>query len=116
MSGAPNCLVKSRENLQAIFNSKSSGIIKYQVFDRILAHTWNGIKQLYFSNKFEAVKYHINLGSPEVVVNTFIFTDTIITELIEVLKKEYPGVDFMYKESSGYDGKILERLIIMDWS
>jgi hypothetical protein len=46
----------------------------------------------------------------------FVFTEAIRLELIEILKREYPGVDFTYKETSGYDGKILEKIIIMDWS
>jgi hypothetical protein len=46
----------------------------------------------------------------------FVFTELIALELIEVLYKEYPGVDFTYKETAGYDGKIIERIIIMDWS
>jgi hypothetical protein len=44
------------------------------------------------------------------------FTEAIILELIEILKKEYPGVDFTYKETAGYDGTIIERIIIMDYS
>ena len=43
-------------------------------------------------------------------------TNNFVEELIDILKKEYPGVDFTYRETVGYNGTILERLIIMDWS
>jgi hypothetical protein len=120
----PNSLVKSRENLQALFKngdrlSNSSGIQKYEVFDRILVVLWNNIRQLvhpYNASSVPVSKYIINLRDPNYYSTTFIFTEVIALELIEILKKEYPGVDFTYRETAGYDGKIIEKLIIMDWS
>jgi len=114
MSAPPKSLVKSRENLQVISNNPNI-IIKYEIFDRVLSHTWNDIRQ---NIKRLSLKYIINLHNPTYnhSHDGFVFTEKFILELIEILKKEYPGVDFTYKETSGYDGKILERIIIMDWS
>jgi hypothetical protein len=124
MSNSPRSLLKSRENLQAIFRnfdtiSNSSGIKKYEVFDRILSVLWNNIRQLVHPLNGTPVtvsKYIINLRDPNYYSTTFIFTEEIALELIEILKKEYPGVDFTYNQTAGYDGQIIEKLIIMDWS
>jgi hypothetical protein len=119
MSNSPRSLLKSRENLQTIFRNPS-GIQKYEVFDRILSVLWNNIRQLtnphITRTPTSLSKYIINLRDPNYYSTTFIFTEEIALELIEILKKEYPGVDFTYRETAGYDGKIIEKLIIMDWS
>jgi hypothetical protein len=110
MSIPPKSLVKSRENLQAISNNPDIIIKKYEICDRILLVLWNNIRQ-------SSLKYIINMHNPQYnYPHGFVFTEEFIIELIEILKKEYPGVDFTYKETAGYDGKIIERIIIMDWS
>jgi hypothetical protein len=114
MSSPPKSLVKSRENLQEIFKNPH-GIIKYEIFDRVLLLLWGNIRQ----SLSKSVNYIINLCDPSYYGNIdyrFIFTEANILELIEILKREYPGVDFTYKETAGYDGKIIEQIIIMDWS
>jgi len=112
MSTPPKSLVKSRENLQAISNNPHIIIKKYEIFDRVLSRIWGNIsmrtKSPHIINLHDSTYYSGSGG--------FIFTEEFILELIEILKREYPGVDFTYKETSGYDGKILERIIIMDWS
>jgi hypothetical protein len=117
MSSPPKSLVKSRENLQAIFKN---GITKYEVFDRILSVLWQKIRQLVNPNinrtNASVSKYIINLRDPNYYATTFFCTQENALELIEILKKEYLGVDFTYKETAGYDGQIIEKLIIMDWS
>jgi len=110
MSTPPKSLVKSRENLQEIFKNPDT-IIKYEIFDRILSTLWGNIRQ---SSKSQ--KYIINLRDPNHFRHGFDFTEKMTLELIEILKKEYPGVDFMYKETAGYDGRIIEKIIVMDWS
>ena len=115
----PISLVKSRENLQAICKSGRAmtgyalGLLKYEVFDRVLLIIWNDIKQRLTS---QSLYYIIDLHKNKDSRNGFVYTEADISELIEILKKEYPGVDFTYKETNGYDGSILERIIIMDWS
>ena len=113
MSALPKSLVKSRENLQAISNNPNI-ITRYEIFDRVLSHTWIDIRR---DIQRLSLKYIINLYNPAYIYpHGFVVTEAIILELIEILKKEYPGVDFTYKETAGYDGKILEKIIIMDWS
>jgi hypothetical protein len=116
----PISFVKSRENLQAIcksgkaINGYSLGVWKYEVFDRVLLQVWKDIKPQLQTSK--PLNYIINLHIYPYVQRGFVYTEADISELIEILKKEYPGVDFTYKETNGYDQSILERTIIMDWS
>jgi len=116
---APKSLIKSRENLQAICKNPD-GILKYEVFDRILSVVWNNIRQSSLRPSSQvSLKYIIGLHDPSYHSNSgyrIVFTDAIILELIEILKKEYPGVDFTYRETARYDGTIIERIIVMDWS
>jgi hypothetical protein len=115
----PKTLLKSRENLQAISKNKSptgqySGLLKYQVMDRVLLNLWPAIKaSVEFGTK---TKHIIDLNYRDPAFYGFLINEEFVAELIGVLKGEYPGVDFAYKETAGYDGKILERIIIMDWS
>jgi len=109
MSPPPKSLVKSRENLQAISNNPHI-IIKYEIFDRVLSHIWGNIS---ITRKSSHI---INLHDTMYYLGGFVFTEAIRLELIEILKREYPGVDFTYKETAGYDGTIIERIIIMDYS
>jgi len=122
MSNPLNSLVKSRENLQALFKNPHL-IIKYQIFDKVLSEVWNNIWQLtnvhITRTPTSLSKYIINLHAVRNInygMHGFVLTEEIALELIEILKKEYPGVDFTYRETAGYDGKIIEKLIIMDWS
>jgi len=114
MSHLPKTLIKSRENLQELFKNPNT-IIKYEKFDRVLSLIWADIRPSPLK-PLKSVKYIINLYDPRYVDREFHFTEKIALELIEILKKEYPGVDFTYKETAGYDGRIIERIIIMDWS
>lgn len=112
MSPPPKSLVKSREHLQEIFKSPD-GMIKYEIFDRVLLLIWDDIRR----SSSNSVKCIINLRNPNFKSGYgFVFTEAIVLELIEILKREYPGVDFTYKETAGYDGKIIEQIIIIDWS
>jgi hypothetical protein len=112
MSKPPNSLLKSRENLQELFKNPHVNIKKYEIFDRILSLLWGNIRQ----SSLKSLKYIINLHDPNYSLFGFDFTEKMTLELIEILKKEYPGVDFTYKETAGYDGNIIQRVIIMDWS
>ena len=135
-------LVKSREKLQVFSNGPFSrnnssilmpnNLLKYEAFQLFLEYLWLQLK-LHFGTK--QTTYTIKISSPgngrdnnelwEFILirspnqNNFETNQTnqeVIKELITILKEEYPGVDFTYKETTGYDGTILERVIIMDWS
>lgn len=123
MSLPPKTLIKSRKNLQEIYKHRPDGLKKYEFFDNVLLTLWIDVKRLLLNPP------HISLPNPtshiinlhtsfrkSVLPHSIDLTETLITELIEVLKTEYPDVDFTYKETAGYNGKILERIIIMDWS
>jgi hypothetical protein len=115
MSSPPKSLVKSRENLQAIFNNPHL-MIKYEMFDKVLLLLWENIRPS-LMKPLKSLKHIINLHNLNIGFHQeIIFTEAIILELIEILKKEYPGVDFTYKETTRYDGTIIERVIVMDWS
>ena len=114
MSNPPKTLLKSRENLQELFKNPNT-IIKYEKFDKVLSLIWADIRPSPLK-PLKLLKYIINLRDPRYVDRDFDFTEKTALELIEILKKEYPGVDFTYKETAGYDGRIIERHIIMDWS
>ena len=109
MSKAPHTFVKSRENLQAL-NDNNRLLEKYEAFDRILDYIWYQIRPISCGFK-QKTKLLIDLK-----VCQFHITKDNVIELIEILKEEYPGVDFTYTETAGYEGKMLEQLIIMDWS
>ena len=126
MSVPPISLVKSRENLQAICKSEKSlgsitgiaeGLQKYEQFDKVIRMLWHDIKQILNSYVPQPPKYVIKLHDRHRYnPDGFVYNQVNISELIEILKREYPGVDFTYKETTGYDGKVLESIIIMDWS
>jgi len=119
MSIPPKTLIKSRKNLQEIFRNGLDGIKKYEFFDRVLLTLWQDLKRLLLTPRSVSpsnIRNHIINLQPSEFRHTIVLTETLITELIEVLKTEYPDVDFTYKETTGYNGNILERIIIMDWS
>ena len=111
MNSPPKTLVKSRESLQAMFSDRAE-LRRYEAFDKILNHVWTRIQALIKANQVKT-EYIINLYDLERETGP---THKYISEMIDVLKKEYPGVDFTYRETHGYEGTVLERLIIMDWS
>jgi len=115
MSKVPRTLIKSRETLQAICNDWQE-LRKYEIFDGILDVVWNEIKKP-GKGKTKQV-FHLSQILPRHL--NIINLESFTLELIEILKKEYPGCDVSYVETktTGYEGKILtvEQLIIIDWS
>lgn len=106
----PRTFVKSRENLQEL--SKNSKLLeKFAAFDSVLNAIWYKIRP--GNHLSSPTTCTIDLISLRL---THSITDEFISELIPILKKEYPGVDFAYKATTGYHGMILEQIIIMDWS
>lgn len=39
-----------------------------------------------------------------------------ISDLLEALKHVFPGCDINYHETKGFEGKIIERIVSIDWS
>ena len=117
--GPPKTLVKSRENLQTICNNNNKypyGVAKYETYDKILLNLWMELTPL-FKQDPPPSKYAIDLlQQAHNAQMGFIFTKPTVLEFIEVLKREYPEVGFTYIETPGFNGKMLERIVIMDWS
>ena len=42
--------------------------------------------------------------------------DEICLELVELIKQEYADCTVEYHETKGYEGKIIERIVSIDWS
>jgi len=95
---------KTREELQKLTAANSD-------FLRILDLIWTDIK----TPKASSAALHIvNLDEPT-MFQTHV-TPEFRSTLISLLKSEYPGCDVRYHETLGFNGKVLERLVIMDWS
>jgi hypothetical protein len=117
MNSPPKTLLKSRAQLQAI-HADSSHLVKYESFDIVLSYVWVRVKALLQGNNTNT-QYIINFYDLERHMGRLVsieFSTAYITELMEVLRREYPGVDFTYRETAGYEGNVLERILIMDWS
>jgi hypothetical protein len=110
----PKTLTKSRENLQALFKNREE-LAKYQSYDIVINYVWSRLESIMHGRVPYQTQYIINVNVLEQHTR-LASSQEFLTEVIDLLKKEYPGVDFTYKETAGYDGKIIERIIIMDWS
>lgn len=111
----PRTLIKSREVLQSLKGGKE--FTKYQMFDRFLQVIWDNIKQEAEAGKtkyvFKITNYTIHmLPQLQDPVNMILF----INEFIEILKKEYIDCKIEYVETKGYEDKVIEQLIVIDWS
>ena len=114
----PRTLIKSREVLQSLKGGKE--FAKYQTFDHLLQIIWMDVKReaeaaktkyvfKIANNRWGSIGVLSQLQNP---VNVLAF----ITEFIEVLKKEYIDCKIEYVETKGYEDKVIEQLIVIDWS
>jgi len=99
--------VKSRENLQEL--SKNGRLLeKYVAFDNVLNYIGHTLQAPFFKKRKEK-KFIIDLCQINIPYNT-------MSELIEVLKQEYPGVDFTYTSATIQEGMHIAPVFCMDWS
>jgi hypothetical protein len=119
MSRAPRSLVKCRETLQAISKNHNE-LRKYELFDRILDIVWYDISkpQMYKTKHVISLMNHNNNHWTKLinVINEYNITESFASELIVILKREYQDCDVTYSETKDDTGKIIEKLIIIDWS
>ena len=47
---------------------------------------------------------------------TYMQDPAFIQELVEAVKKEYEDCAVEYHETKGYDGKVIEQVLVIDWS
>lgn len=118
MSRAPRSLIKSRQTLQAIIKNHNE-LRKYELFDRILDIVWYDIVKPQVAKTKHIIGF-INYNSSWTNINNIMsqyqITDSFKAELIEILKKEYPGCNITYNETKDEDGNLDEQYIIIDWS
>ena len=92
----PKSLVKSRAALQALSKQPHRELTKYSLFDYILKDIWENIRlftQTY--HRFQLSKY-MTYGGYSNFFKDGILDEAVRLELIEILKKEYPGCDIQY--------------------
>ena len=115
----PRTLIKSREVLQSLKGGKE--LIKYETFDLLLQKIWSDVKNeasrgntkyifKIANNRSNSIIY--NLPQLENPINMTLF----ITDFMDVLKKEYIDCKIEYSETKGYEGNVIEQIIIIDWS
>lgn len=112
----PRTLVKSREVLQSLKGGKE--FVRYQTFDRLLYTIWMAIKQQAEAGN---TKYVFRVDTNEQIRNLSQLQNSInmtlfIMDFMDILKKEYLDCKIEYVETKGYDDKVIERLIVIDWS
>ena len=112
----PRTLVKSREVLQSLKGGKE--FVRYQTFDTLLQVIWRDIKR---EAEAGATKYVFRVDTNEHIrdlrqLQNPITMTLFIMDFMDILKKEYIDCKIEYVETKGYDDKVIERLIVIDWS
>lgn len=112
----PRTLIKSREVLQSLKDRNE--FAKYQTFDRLLQEIWKDVghaaqggntKYLFKITNNQHMRRLPQLNNP---INMTLF----ITDFMDILKKEYLDCKIEYVETKGYEDKVIEQLIVIDWS
>ena len=113
----PRTLIKSREVLQSLKDRNE--FAKYQTFDRLLQEIWMDVGREAQAGKTKYVfkitnnqRIHYNLPQLNNPINMTLF----ITDFMDILKKEYLDCKIEYVETKGYEDKVIEQLIVIDWS
>ena len=112
----PRTLVKSREVLQSLKGGQE--FKRYQAFDALLQVIWSDIKREAEAGK---TKYVFRVDTNQHIRDLHQLQNPItmtlfIMDFMDILKKEYLDCKIEYVETKGYDDKVIERLIVIDWS
>ena len=116
MSNEPRTLIKSRDVLQSLKDRNE--FTKYQTFDRLLQLIWYDISREAQGGK---TKYLFKItNNPHMgqlpQLNNPINMTLFITDFMDILKKEYIDCKIEYVETKGYEDKVIEQIIVIDWS
>ena len=116
MSNEPRTLIKSRDVLQSLKDRNE--FTKYQTFDRLLQLIWYDISR---EAKGGKTKYIFKItNNPHMgqlpQLNNPINMTLFITDFMDILKKEYIDCKIEYVETKGYENKVIEQIIVIDWS
>ena len=113
MSNEPRTLIKSREVLQSLKDRNE--FTKYQTFDHLLQVIWRDIKQLATNGNTKYVLKITKNCHLQNLPNSIDMT-LFITDFMDILKKEYLDCKIEYFETKGYENKVIEQIIVIDWS
>ena len=116
MSNEPRTLIKSREVLQSLKDRNE--FTKYQTFDHLLKVIWADISR---EAQGGNTKYVFKITNNPYIrqlpqLNNPINMTLFITDFMDILKKEYIDCKIEYVETKGYEDKVIEQLIVIDWS
>jgi hypothetical protein len=116
MSNEPRTLIKSREVLQSLKDRNE--FEKYQKFDHLLKLIWADISREAQGGKTKYVfKITNNSHMTQIPqLNNPINRTLFITDFMDILKKEYIDCKIEYVETKGYEDKVIEQIIVIDWS
>jgi hypothetical protein len=119
MSNEPRTLIKSREVLQSLKDRNE--FTKYQTFDHLLKVIWADISREAQGGKTKYVFKIANNRWDQILgnlpqLNNPINMTLFITDFMDILKKEYIDCKIEYVETKGYEDKIIEQIIVIDWS
>ena len=112
----PRTLIKSREVLQSLKDRQE--FTKYQTFDRLLQEIWMDISREAQAGRTKYVfkiannQHMRNLPQLQNPINMTLF----ISDFMDILKKEYIDCKIEYVETKGYEDKVIEQIIVIDWS
>ena len=116
MSKEPRTLIKSREVLQSLKDRNE--FTKYQTFDTLLQMIWMDVSG---GAQGGNTKYVFKItNNPHIrqlrQLNNSINMTLFITDFMDILKKEYIDCKIEYVETKGYEDKVIEQIIVIDWS
>jgi hypothetical protein len=113
-------LIKSRTVLQSL--KDGNGFKIYQALDKCLTEIWIGVTgeaeagRIKYIYNFAKIKNNITFMSGVCESYYYETINKFRTSLINILEKEYIDCKIDYIETKGYDGKVIEQLIVIDWS
>jgi len=115
----PRTLIKSREVLQSLKDRNE--FQKYQAFDRLLLKIWKDISREAQGGNTKYVFKITNNHWDQTIqmlpqLNNPINMTLFITDFMDILKKEYIDCKIEYVETKGYEDKVIEQIIVIDWS
>lgn len=102
----------TKEVLQSIKNDNTY-VSRYQNIERIVADIYQNVQREALGRKTKYI-YRVNYnlqynfaGDQEV---------QFMAELMKKLTSEFTGCKIEYVETKGYDGSVIEKVIVIDWS
>jgi hypothetical protein len=99
----------TKDVLQAIVKDNAY-IERYKQTEQILGDIYKNVQS---NATYKKTKYIYNINQYWVSGQK---NELLIDELTRKLKNEFTGCKIEYVETKGYDGSVIERIIVIDWS